>query len=494
MEGAPTAELLHELSRRGGTTSGYDIWTYGGYTNLGQPLFAEVVVFLFVTSVAVLFEVGHHLMHNYLHAKTYKFEVVARFGQKQYHPTPRAKHHLIGGQQHVIALYDRISGELMVLGFVAFFVWVCYQSQVFHEIASDLKGRYTSSPDYYFLYNECHDVHIWLFLSMVSHFIVSMVCITLISKKQRRLAGYERGEADGHDDALARYQSLRKLFIEHYKEEKKEGIDDKFNFALYLALNLDRILADFYKFHISSWVLVLVIKAIECMTLGIMAAEAYWHWYDKLIISLAVSMLSPAVLTWAVFTGRSNDKKAMKNGHFPKQAGMCGLGESYDVEMWLTRLYQSLAFTLSYELMRQIANKELWHHSDIDDWPMSNFFGTFISISTVLVLWLINIWLLPKGIMSTAVKYAMPPYVDQENMDLLDAVIAVGVGGVSYCPDMDPTRRGRNRMTQLEGELGAIGIDAEVKEENDLTDNPTQHQAIGVDLEMKGVDTYDEQY
>ena len=67
---------------------------------------------------------------------------------------------------------------------------------------------------------------------------------------------------------------------------------------------------------------------------GIMAAEAYWHWYDKLIISLAVSMLSPAVLTWAVFTGRSNDKKAMKNGHFPKQAGMCGLGESYDVEMW----------------------------------------------------------------------------------------------------------------------------------------------------------------
>ena len=81
--------------------------------------------------------------------------------------------------------------------------------------------------------------------------------------------------------------------------------------------------------------------------------------------------------------------------------------------LFITFLSLNMSFTVALTHVSQIANKELWHHSDIDDWPMSNFFGTFISISTVLVLWLINIWLLPKGIMSTAVKYAMPPYVDQ---------------------------------------------------------------------------------
>ena len=55
----------------------------------------------------------------------YKFDVLSRYGQSRYIPPPMAKHHLVGGQEHVIKLYDRISGELMVLGFVAFIVWVC---------------------------------------------------------------------------------------------------------------------------------------------------------------------------------------------------------------------------------------------------------------------------------------------------------------------------------------------------------------------------------
>ena len=37
--------------------------------------------------------------------------------------------------------------------------------------------------------------------------------------------------------------------------------------ALYLSLNLDRILEDFYSFHISSWIFVLTIKMIECIAM-----------------------------------------------------------------------------------------------------------------------------------------------------------------------------------------------------------------------------------
>ena len=55
-------ETAVEVIRRAGS----DTWTYNGYTNLGQPYFAEVVVFLCITTMAVLFEVGHHWMHHHL--------------------------------------------------------------------------------------------------------------------------------------------------------------------------------------------------------------------------------------------------------------------------------------------------------------------------------------------------------------------------------------------------------------------------------------------
>ena len=53
-----------------------------------------------------------------------KFHVLDAYGQKRYAPAGRAKDQLMGGNAHVMALFDRISGELMVLGFVAFVVWV----------------------------------------------------------------------------------------------------------------------------------------------------------------------------------------------------------------------------------------------------------------------------------------------------------------------------------------------------------------------------------
>ena len=50
--------------------------------------------------------------------------MLAAYGQKRKTAAERPKHHLIGGNQHVVALYNRVASELMVLGFVAFVVWV----------------------------------------------------------------------------------------------------------------------------------------------------------------------------------------------------------------------------------------------------------------------------------------------------------------------------------------------------------------------------------
>ena len=61
---------LIEIHRRGG---GADTWTNHAYKDLGQPLFVELCVFVVITTVAVMFELGHHHLHHFLEHKVSEF-------------------------------------------------------------------------------------------------------------------------------------------------------------------------------------------------------------------------------------------------------------------------------------------------------------------------------------------------------------------------------------------------------------------------------------
>jgi len=311
---------------------------------------------------------------------------------------------------------------------------------------------------------------------------------------------YQNGDDDGHRSQFERFENLKKLFIEHYKKDAKNEMvdkpkmDDNFNMALYISLNLDRILEDFYSFHISSWIFVLAIKAGECIAMGATVGTGHWEWYDKLVVSLIVSSFSPAVLTWAIAFGKSNEKMALETGHFRTSGGMFGLADKYDVEMWLTRSYQALAFTLSYELMRQVANKGLWEQYDIADWPMNKGWATFISVGTIAVLWLVNIWLLPRAIMQTVTKYALPPYVDEENMSIIHAVIAVSGPKENLDKDLAGSGAeadGLNFRAEVDGadpaKLSISVGNGETKEENEPNNSEHEPQArVGLSNELTG--------
>ena len=56
------SELLDQERRAGGGAS----WTNGDYEDPLQTLFVELCVFVVLTTIAVMFEMGHHYLHHFL--------------------------------------------------------------------------------------------------------------------------------------------------------------------------------------------------------------------------------------------------------------------------------------------------------------------------------------------------------------------------------------------------------------------------------------------
>lgn len=143
------------------------------------------------------------------------------------------------------------------------------------------------------------------------------------------------------------------------------------------------------------------IKVIEGIALGILAARGDWKWWYQLVELVVISSLSPVVMLICYFF-RHSDLVEGKIG---------GCGEKWDVEMWVSRLFQGLTFTLSYETMSYLAYKGFWKASDTQDWPEGGKLSIIICV--LLFLQMINTYLLPLLQRTLTLKYALPPYVDE---------------------------------------------------------------------------------
>ena len=174
--------------------------------------------------------------------------------------------------------------------------------------------------------------------------------------------------------------------------------------GLYLALNLDRILNDFYNFHVSSWMLVCFIKIIESIAFGILVYNHDWDWCYQLIDIIVIGALSPAVMLIFYFF-RHSDLVA------GEVTGACG--EKWDVELWVSRLFQGLTFTLSYEALSYLTYKGFWRQEDTNGWPNNGDAKIPIIACLMFFFTIINAMLLPILQRTLAFKYALPPYVDE---------------------------------------------------------------------------------
>ena len=250
---------------------------------------------------------------------------------------------------------------------------------------------------------------------MVCHFIVSTVLIFSVMERQRDLQDKKPGDLKAEG-----FLATRRMFIDYYKDQNHPGMDDSFCFALYESLNLDRILSDFCNFHVSAWILLLIVKAIECCIMGILIAPdtaGNFEWYQGPFLSWACAILSPLVVGFVVFKNKRAITGYHRNGRFAgvDAKGGCWkyIGEHYDLEIWTSRMFQALTFTLSYEFMRSFGGRLFWNGDRTTRWPMSRSASLPIYIIPLFALVLINARLLPKGIKYITLLYSLPPYVDK---------------------------------------------------------------------------------
>jgi hypothetical protein len=129
------------------------------YKNVDEYAFVECMLICCMVTLALLFETLHHKV---LHTLEHHIEKSARRGSADLSKTDI----ITGGHKHglyMMRLMERLSGELMVLGFLAFTVWSCNKGELYDKVVTEGYGPPTG-PD---LLHVIEDVHMHLFMAMV---------------------------------------------------------------------------------------------------------------------------------------------------------------------------------------------------------------------------------------------------------------------------------------------------------------------------------------
>ena len=278
---------------------------------------------------------------------------------------------------------------------------------------------------------------------MCMHFLVAYgLTYMCVKYYQLRLGSYERrlyhGEAPPSDEPqFVQYASVRKLFVEHHTTEEMqalikskgvENFDEHFVFSLYLNINQDRLLMDFYNFNIISWGFILGFKFIECIVLTATLDIHNYKWgiecgMDLMLILVGIVM---AICTLFALHRITKKNQNAKNYH-PKPACVCimcdndpngpradpkNLGEIRSIETWFCRMFQAFSFALCYEFAAKMTNKSFWEATDIGHYPFGESALHGIYASILIVSLIAFCFLLVAVVQRVCFDFAMPPYMD----------------------------------------------------------------------------------
>jgi len=340
------------------------------------------------------------------------------------------KAEITGANSHFEALLTRISGEFMVLGFLAFCVWVMNQSKGFYKLAEAVDHK----PDYYSLLHLCEDVHMFLFLSMVANFCLAIYLIHTCAHWQVLFARFDRPELAEmyHIESYFNvappsflkdeesWHKLKKYFI----KTSPLTIDEDFDFARYLAACLDQILTDIINFSEWTWAMVLFITSINLTLAGAIeysdiAGLPGVMWQQ--IVMACISPLLAIALSWHSSSKIFTLIKKSSNDDFSVTKDTWGETMSY--ETWLVRVMQALMYVVCYSMSHLVAAKKYWKAAVYgDDSAYSIWIFTLMGFYTSLYL-AAGVYIFPEAVMNVTVAYAMPPYVDEDNKETLQACL-----------------------------------------------------------------------
>jgi hypothetical protein len=145
--------------------------------NVDEYVFVESVLLVMMVALAFFFETLHEKIHHHLAHK------VAHADQMDHDESKSdiiERGHTPG--IYMLRLLERLSSELMVLGFIAFTVWACNKGGVFERSVNDGYGPPTGSD----LLHVVEDIHMHLFMAMVYYFFVMRNVATNVESSIRR--------------------------------------------------------------------------------------------------------------------------------------------------------------------------------------------------------------------------------------------------------------------------------------------------------------------
>lgn len=408
------------------------------YDSAEEYVTAEIIILLVLVHGALFFEYLHHRVSHHIDHVSYGVKAVYEDQiDHDEHETDPDEHlpasaHVIGEQAHSERLFSRINGEIMVLGFLSASVWVLNQTGALQSIAKQLGDK----PDHTSLLHLTEDVHMFLFAAMIFNFVLAFALVRQAVMWQLLFARLEhpqlvdsahwgtRREPNRRPEFLSDAEHWRKLktyFVQVLRAEGHDTIDDSFDFARYISACVDQILADVVHFSGWTWALVVLIFGLNLIftsTIDFGSANTLEGVEIMQAASCATCPLLGFVL--AKYTRRHLRKICEKSdaGDFSKNNR---LGSRISVELIVARVMQALMFVVCYSTSRLIFSKRFWTGEMYHSSPAGVVSGILVALFYVTMFAVTGLHILPNALASSAVCFALPPYVDSGNWHVADA-------------------------------------------------------------------------
>jgi hypothetical protein len=262
------------------------------YQHADEYAFVECMLLCCMLLLALLFEEIFHKIDHHLDHKAEEGGVKTE--------TDQTKFDIIrSGFKpgfYMIRLLNRLTSELMILGFIAFTVWSCNKVGVYEMVVVKDYGPKTG-PD---LLHVIEDVHMHLFIAMCMYFIVMINCVTSVESAIENWTRHEHSiAAKGFPSELTEemllndtekctgflykhcniffrgntlrdYYKIRSYFVGWMQRKgaerlKIERFSKSFNFARYLTVYVDEFMDELLVIHPSTWSLLAVLWMIVAL-------------------------------------------------------------------------------------------------------------------------------------------------------------------------------------------------------------------------------------